>query len=132
MLEGEPNFLNENSMRFMSKDQKTNSQQIENDQKSIEISPEENEQEAKASEPQKEILESVKNVQELLDLWLKESQEKTTDKEQKITLAHRILKMQQALGLARLKAEEVKIEDYNSDPDTLGFYEEGSKETGVT
>ncbi|MCX6785373.1 MAG: hypothetical protein NTZ18_00795 [Candidatus Komeilibacteria bacterium] len=106
----------------------TENQQVNRPDQSIPKS----EEDLKTNKPEQEIsLESAENVAELLNLWLKESQE-TEDQGEKSELAYCLIKMKMALGLAKLNPEEVKIKDYDAGTGTLGYYLPSSGEVGIT
>ena len=79
-------------------------------------------------ESTKEFYESVNTVEELLSAWT-EKYEQTNDQEEKRELAFKILRMDMALGVARLKADEVKVANFD---DAYGFYLPATGELAIT
>ncbi|MCX6785899.1 MAG: hypothetical protein NTZ18_03565 [Candidatus Komeilibacteria bacterium] len=88
------------------------------------------------NKPEQEInLEEIKNIQDLLRFWLKTSQE-TEDQSQKIELAYCIVKMKEALGMAKLTPEEVQFEVVEGQEGIgqydIGYYYENEGKISLT
>jgi hypothetical protein len=73
--------------------------------------------------------ESVHTVAELLVIWA-EKYETSEDEAEKRELSYKILKMEMALNISKLDAQQVKIR--REDDDTLGLYNPGTGEVAIT
>lgn len=83
-----------------------------------------------AVEQKKEVRESAESVEELLTQWHEEYTVSETPDDRKRELAWRMLKLEQALRIAGLKAADVKIAEL--EPGTLGFYIPATDELFLT
>ncbi len=80
----------------------------------------------------KEMIRESNNVADLLDSWQQEYQQiDDKDEDRKNELAYRMLRMEMALGAAKLDAKSVKIRE-DGDYGTLGFYLPSTGEIVIT